>query len=59
MTKDELKEALNFRFVDVWAPACGDWIRADKAEFAAWLETKCPASRQFKAEIVGLVVRIG
>lgn len=59
MNKQQLREALNFRFLDVWSPACGDWVRADKEAFAEWLEKTCPDHRQFRAEIVGLVVRIG
>jgi hypothetical protein len=58
MTKAQLKKAMNFREVEVWSPHCGDWIRVDKEFFGEWLEDRS-LQVQFKAQVIGFVVRIG
>lgn len=59
MSREQLLEAVQFRYVDVRSPAVGGWCRVDHAEFCIWLKTACPDNRVFKAEVIGLVVRIG
>lgn len=58
MTKAQLLDAINFRFVDIWSAAVGEWVRVDRAEFVKLIQST-PDHRMYKAEIVGFVVRIG
>ena len=62
MSKQQILTAIqypvNFRDIEVWVPAVGEFVRADREEFIKLIKA-APDHRQYKAEIVGFTVRIG
>ena len=51
MNKQELIAAVSrFRFVEVWAPACGAWIPVHRTRFLAALKAPGARDLQYRTE---------